>query len=79
MRDDSATSDYRSVEKVDRGAIFIDTPAKTDPTLCRRRRDGRPESPIRGDCVRICPIPARPKHLPQRLQRLAAEHGWPEA
>ncbi|KKL52705.1 hypothetical protein LCGC14_2282800, partial [marine sediment metagenome] len=45
MRDDPAVTDYRSVEKVDRTRIFIDTPAKTDPTLCRRRRDGRPTSP----------------------------------
>ena len=77
LRDDPSTADYRTVEKVDRARIFIDTPAKTDPTLCRRRREGRPDSPTRGDCVRICPVPARPKHLTKRLERLLAEHGWP--
>ena len=77
MRDDPSAADYRTVEKVDRARIFIDTPAKTDPTLCRRRREGRPDSPIRGDCVRICPVPAPPKHLTKRLECLVAEHGWP--
>jgi len=74
---DSSVTDYRSVEEVERTQIFIDTPAKTDPTLCRRRREGKPDSPIRGDCVRICPVPAPPKHLTKRLERLVAEHGWP--
>lgn len=77
MRDDPSVTDYRSVEEVERTQIFIDTPAKTDPTLCRRRREGKPDSPIRGDCVRICPVPSPPKHLTKRLERLVAEHGWP--
>jgi epoxyqueuosine reductase QueG len=68
MRDDPVVTDYRTVERVDRDRIFIDTPAKTDPTLCTRRRDGRPDSPIRGDCVRVCPVPAMPKHLTDRLK-----------
>jgi epoxyqueuosine reductase QueG len=70
MRDDPEVKDYRSVERDDKERIFIDTPARTDPTLCRRRREGKPDSPIRGDCVRICPVPAAPKHLPNRLKRL---------
>ena len=70
MRDDPHVVDYRSVEEDDRSRIFIDTPAKTDPTLCRRRRDGKPDSPVRGDCVRVCPVPNAPKHLPDRLRRI---------
>lgn len=73
MRDDPAVTDYRSIEKDDRNRIFIDTPAKTDPTLCRRRREGIPDSPIRGDCVRVCPIPSVPKHLPDRLKNIMEE------
>ena len=73
MRDDPSVTDYRSVEKDDRNRIFIDTPAKTAPTLCRRRREGRPDSPIRGDCARVCPIPSMPKHLTDRLKDILAE------
>lgn len=68
LRDDPTVRDYRSVTEVDRGRIFIDTPAKTDPTLCRRRREGRPDSPVRGDCIRVCPVPKVPQQLPDRLQ-----------
>ena len=74
MRDDPDVKDYRSVEKDDRSRIFIDTPAKTDPTLCRRRRDGKPHSPIRGDCVRVCPVPSKPERLPDRLKRIVDSH-----
>ncbi len=73
LRDDPTVVDYRSVAQDDHSRIFIDTPAKTDPTLCRRRRDDRPESPIRGDCVRVCPVPRMPKHLPRRLQGIVDE------
>jgi epoxyqueuosine reductase len=73
LRDDPAIKDYRSVERDDHTRIFIDTPAKTDPTLCRRRRDNRPDSPIRGDCVRVCPIPTMPKHLTERLKSIVEE------
>lgn len=73
LRDDTSVTDYRSVDNVDRDAIFIDTPARTDPTLCRRRRDGRPDSPIRGDCIRICPVPRPPQRLPERLQRIVEQ------
>ena len=60
LRDDPDVVDYRSVAEDDHTRIFIDTPAKTDPTLCRRRRDGKPHSPIRGDCIRVCPVPSMP-------------------
>ena len=73
MRDDPQAKDYRSVARVDRERIFIDTPAKTDPTLCNSRRDRAPSSPIRGDCVRICPLPKESKHLPKRLQAIMDE------
>jgi len=74
MRDDPQVKDYRSVDKDDRSRIFIDTPAKTDPTLCRRRRDGKPHSPIRGDCIRVCPLPSAPDHLPERLKSIVDSH-----
>jgi len=70
LRDDPAVKDYRSLPADDRSRIFIDTPARTDPTLCRRRRENRPDSPVRGDCVRVCPVPRRSRHLPQRLERI---------
>ncbi len=74
MRDDPSATDYRSIEKDDRNRIFIDTPTKTDPTLCSRRREGIPDSPIRGDCVRVCPVPSVPKHLTNRLKDIVK--GW---
>lgn len=73
LRDDPNVKDYRSVERDDHTRIFIDTPAKTDPTICRRRRDNRPDSPVRGDCVRVCPIPTMPKHLTERLKGIVEE------
>lgn len=73
MRDDPDVRDYRSVDCDDRSRIFIDTPTKTDPKLCRRRRDGIPDSPVRGDCIRVCPVPREPKHLPERLAKMMAE------
>jgi epoxyqueuosine reductase QueG len=76
LRDDPSVVDYRSIEKDDHSRIFIDTPAKTDPTLCRRRREGRPDSPIRGDCARVCPIPSAPRHLPDRLRAIVEAHDF---
>jgi hypothetical protein len=70
MRDDPDVADYRSLSSDNHARIFIDTPAKTDPTLCRRRREGIPESPIRGDCVRVCPVPSVPKRLTPRLKKI---------
>ena len=79
MRDDPEVTDYRSVEADDLDRIFIDTPAKTMPTVCRRRRDGMPDSPVRGDCIRVCPVPAMPKHIPERLRRIVEAEGFGEA
>lgn len=70
LRDDASQKQYRSLAKDDHNRIFIDTPAMTDPRLCRRRRDGLPDSPVRGDCLRICPIPRVPRHLTPRMQQL---------
>jgi epoxyqueuosine reductase len=75
MRDDPAVTDYRSVKADDRSRIFIDTPAKTDPVLCQSRRQGRPDAPIRGDCVRICPVPRPPRNAPERLKTLIERKG----
>jgi epoxyqueuosine reductase QueG len=73
LRDDPSLTDYRSVERDDVTRIFIDTPARTQPALCRRRRENRPDSPVRGDCLRVCPVPRKPKHLTQRLQAIFEE------
>ena len=72
MRDDNA-ADFRAVEKVDPGAIFIDTPAMTDPLACMARKEGRDHWPTRGDCIRVCPLPAgRKRHLTERLKAIRA-------
>jgi epoxyqueuosine reductase len=78
MRDDPQVKDYRSVDTVDRQRIFIDTPAKTDPVICNSRRNRIADSPVRGDCARICPIPHERTHLPKRLQGIMDEwkSGW---
>jgi epoxyqueuosine reductase QueG len=73
LRNDPEVRDYRSLVSDDLTRIFIDTPAKTDPRLCRRRREGIPDSPVRGDCLRICPLPREPRHLPKRLQAMMEE------
>ncbi len=71
MRDDAEVTDYRSVEQVDRDAIFIDTPAKSDPNLCMARKEGRDHWPTRGDCIRVCPVPtSRKRHLTDRLKAI---------
>ena len=57
MRDDKDVVDYRSVEKADQGQIFIDTPAKSDPQLCMRRQILTDKEPVRGECLRVCPLP----------------------
>lgn len=75
LRDDPAISDYRSLASDDHTRIFIDTPARVDPPQCMRRRENRPGSPIRGDCLRICPVPRLSKHLPARLAALLEERG----
>ena len=65
----------RDTEKIEEQEpnIFIDTPSRTDPRLCRRRRENKPHSPIRGDCIRICPVPAVPKRLTNRLKPMVDE------
>ncbi len=73
LRTDPEVRDYRSLPSDDHARIFIDTPAKTDPTRCRRRREGIPDSPVRGDCLRVCPVPREPRHLPKRLQAMVEE------
>ncbi|MEK7270431.1 MAG: hypothetical protein AAB215_05745, partial [Planctomycetota bacterium] len=57
LRDDPSVRDYRSLLSDDRTRIFLDTPAMTFPKLCRRRREGRTDPPVRGDCIRVCPVP----------------------
>ncbi len=73
LRDDPTVVDYRSAKELDHGQIFVDTPARTDPRVCSRRRERIFDSPIRGDCARICPVPAPPRHLPRRLHELRGD------
>ncbi|HEY5583829.1 MAG TPA: hypothetical protein VIK78_04975 [Ruminiclostridium sp.] len=73
FRDDPNVKDYRSVEKVDKNIIFIDTPTKTDPVKCNNRKEGGIDFPIRGDCLRVCPIPRVPKNLNKKLTNLVEE------
>jgi epoxyqueuosine reductase QueG len=70
MRDDPSVVDYRSVDKVDRDTIFIDTPARTDPTVCRQRSEGRPDHPLYGECIRVCPVAPGRRYLSDRLKAL---------
>jgi len=73
LRDDRSFSDYRLVDQVDKDVIFVDTPAKTDPVTCNSRRNRIPNSPIRGDCARVCPVPVTRTHLPARLKAMVEE------
>lgn len=59
-------------DNVDKSQIFIDTPAKTDASLCTRRTDRAlyPKACFYGDCNRICPIPTEPKYLSNRLRSI---------
>lgn len=73
FRDDKNVKDYRSIDVVDKNQIFIDTPCKTDPKLCRRRRERIPGSPVRGDCARVCPLPLPSEFLTERLKGIVNE------
>lgn len=75
LRTDPGADDYRQLEKDDPGRIFIDTPARTLPLPCMARTEGRADYPIRGDCLRVCPVPGRPGRLPERLERLRENRG----
>ncbi|MFN2229694.1 MAG: hypothetical protein ACK2VA_07990 [Anaerolineae bacterium] len=83
LRDDPAFRDYRSVDRVDRNTVFIDTPVRTNPPLCDMRRQRIPNPPVRGDCARVCPVPHERTRLPERLQELVrawkAGELWKEA
>ena len=73
FRDDPRKKDYRSVEKVQKDIIFIDTPVRTDPVQCSDRTERTPEFLIRGDCVRICPLPRVSNNLSKRLSKIVEE------
>ena len=73
FRDDPNEIDYRSVDKVDKDVIFIDTPVKSIPQRCRDRKGEGDNYPARGECIRVCPIPHRPKHLDKHLTSLYDE------
>jgi hypothetical protein len=70
LRTDEGRKDHRSLASDDRSRIFIDTPSRSFPPLCMSRTDSGGEFPVRGDCLRICPIPRRPERLPERLERI---------
>ena len=73
LRDDPAGADYRSVEQLDKEAIFIDTPARTSGPICTRRKDRIVNPPVRGDCLRVCPLPTLSNNLTGRLQKIVEE------
>lgn len=73
FRDDKEKKDYRSVEKIDKQIIFIDTPVKTDPVICSQRMDRIQNFPIRGDCVRVCPVPKLSNNLTKRLTSIVEQ------
>ena len=76
LRDDPEINDYRSVDfPIDNSQIFIDTPARTCPVKCNNRRNVYPESPVRGDCMRVCPVGAGKHILHDRLQKMVDEEG----
>ena len=70
LRTDDRYRDYRSLASDDPGRIFIDTPSRSIPSRCMSRTDGRDDFPVRGDCLRICPVPKRSKRLPMRLREI---------
>lgn len=73
LRIDPDVRDYRSLDGDDHGRIFIDTPSKSVPALCMRRREAHPKSPVRGDCIRVCPIPKVRPDLPEHLKKMVAD------
>lgn len=70
LRTDPSRKDYRSLDSDDPNRIFIDTPSRSYPLLCMSRTKGRDDFPIRGDCLRICPIPKRADRLPKHLEEV---------
>jgi len=79
-RDDPANAgDYRAVDfEIDDGQIFIDTPAMSNPGKCMDRRNKFPQSPVRGDCMRVCPVGKGRHRLHDRLQEMVKkEAGQP--
>ena len=79
FRDNPDIKDYRSVDTpIDHSKIFIDTPSRTDPVKCNNRRKVYPRSPVRGDCLRVCPVGAGRHHLHDKLQEMVdKEFGMP--
>jgi epoxyqueuosine reductase len=73
LRTDPEVRDCRSIECDDHRRIFIDTPSKSEPGRCMSRRREKPMSPVRGDCIRVCPVPRVRPNLPEHLQHLIAE------
>jgi epoxyqueuosine reductase QueG len=75
LRDDASWIDYRTVEKIDNDVIFIDTPSKTSPARCRDHSQDIQGKPfiVRGDCMRVCPLPKLPRNLSGRLQGIVDE------
>ncbi len=73
FRDNQEKKDYRTVDRINKNVIFIDTPVKTDPVVCSQRQDRIPNPPIRGDCVRVCPLPKLSSNLTRRLNGIVEE------
>ncbi len=75
LRTDEGYEDYRTLASDDHSRIFIDTPSRSIPPLCMSRTDAGGEFPVRGDCLRVCPVPRRPERLPERLERIRGRKG----
>ena len=73
FRDDPSARDYRHVDRVDKDVIFVDTPTRTSGPLCGRRKERVVNPPVRGDCVRICPLPSLSDNLPDHLRVIVDE------
>jgi len=70
LRTDDGVEDDRSLANDDTERIFIDTPSRSIPRRCMSRTEAVRDFPVRGDCLRICPVPRPPKRLPDRLERI---------
>jgi len=79
LRDNKKVKDFRSVDfDIDMSQIFIDTPSKSNPVKCMNRRKKCPEAPVRGDCMRGCPVGKGRRILHSELKKLIkSEAGQP--
>ncbi len=75
LRSAPVTGGDPSLDGEDRARVFIDTPSQTGPLSCMSRTARCDDPPVRGDCLRICPLPRPPERLPARLEAIRQRHG----